>query len=117
MPLGVRRVVSLEPGVIDREIQDVYLLLRDLPLTAYHPDPDEIDGLALLDAKEAAHLHAGTIEHAAAEVLPRGATATETRAITPADLIPGRGDYLAALARAVADVLAGRAPQALPSLP
>jgi isopentenyldiphosphate isomerase len=113
VPLGARRVVSLEPGVIDREIQDIYLLRRDLPLTAYHPDPDEIDGLALLDAGEAARLHAGTIEQATAEVLPRGATATETRRITPADLIPGRGNYLAALARAVSDVLAGRAPQAL----
>ena len=117
VPLGVRRVVSLEPGVIDREIQDIYLLRRDLPLTAYHPDPDEIDGLALLDAEEAARLHAGTIEQAAAEVLPRGATTIETRTITPADLIPGRGAYLAALARAVADVLAGRAPQGLPSIP
>jgi hypothetical protein len=110
VPLGVRRVVSLEPGVIDREIQDIYLLHRDLPLTAYRPDPDEVDGLALLDAGEAARLHAGTIAQAAAEVLPRGATTTQTRLITPADLIPGRSDYLAALARAVADVLAGRAP-------
>ena len=117
VPLGTRRVVSLEPGVIDREIQDIYLLRRDLPLTAYHPDPDEIDGLALLDAKEAARLHAGTVEQATAEVLPRGARATETRTITPADLIPGRGDYLAALARAVAEVLAGRAPQSLASIP
>ena len=117
VPLGTRRVVSLEPGVIDREIQDIYLLRRDLPLTAYHPDPDEIDGLALVDGGEAARLHAGTIEQAAAEVLPRGATATETHTITPADLIPGRGDYLAALARAVSDVLAGRAPQGLPSIP
>src|SRR2546423_10017400 len=117
VPLGVRRVVSLEPGVIDREIQDIYLVRRDLPLTAYQPDPDEIDGLGLIDAGEAARLHAGTIEQAAAEVLPRGAAATETRTITPADLIPGRGDYLAALARAVADVLAGRAPQGLPSIP
>jgi len=113
VPLGVRRVVSLEPGVIDREIQDIYLLRRDLPLTAYQPDPNEIDGLALLDAGEAARLHAGTIEQAAAEVLPRGATTTETRFITPADLIPGRGDYLAALARAVGDVLASRTPQPL----
>jgi isopentenyldiphosphate isomerase len=117
VPLGVRRVVSLEPGVIDREIQDIYLLRRDLPLTAYQPDPDEIDGLALLDAGEATRLHAGTIEQAAAEVLPRGAAATETRRITTADLIPGRADYLAALARAVSDVLAGRAPQGLPSIP
>ena len=86
VPLGVRRVVSLEPGVIDREIQDIYLLRRDLPLTAYQPDPNEIDGLALLDAGEAARLHAGTIEQAAAEVLPRGAMATETRRITTATM-------------------------------
>src|SRR5919198_904128 len=63
--------------------------------------------------EESARLHAGTIEQAVAEVLPGGATTTETRTITSADFIPGRSEYLAALARAVSDVLAGRPPQAL----
>lgn len=110
MLLGVRRVESLEPGIIDRELQDVYLLRRDLPLTAYTPDPIEIDGLALLDAHAAARLHAGMLASADAEVLLPGATSPETRAATPGDLIPGRGPYLAALARAVDDALAGRTP-------
>src|SRR5947207_3246852 len=49
----------------------------------------------------------------AAAVLPRGATTTETQFITRADLIRGRGDYLAALARAVNDVRAGGVPPSL----
>jgi isopentenyldiphosphate isomerase len=113
VPLGVRRAVSPQPGVIDREIQDIYLLRPDLPLIAYHSNPDEIDELALLDAEETPRLHAGTIEQTVAEVLPRGATTIAMRTITPADIISGRGDYPATLTRAVGDALAGRAPQPL----
>jgi hypothetical protein len=96
VPLGVRRAVS-----------------PDLPLIAYHSNPDEIDELALLDAEETPRLHAGTIEQTVAEVLPRGATTIAMRTITPADIISGRGDYPATLTRAVGDALAGRAPQPL----
>ena len=109
--LGLRRVESLEPGIIDREIQDIYLLRRDLPLTAYIPDPVEIDGLALLDAHDAVRLHAGSIASVAAAALPRGADAPEQRTITATDLIPDRGAYLAAIASGVDDVLAGRQPE------
>jgi isopentenyldiphosphate isomerase len=111
--LGLRRVESREPGIVDREVQDIYVLRRDLPLTAYQPDPVEIDGLALLDAGGAAQLHDGSLDHLDAEVLPRGAATPRTAAITSDDLIPGRGPYIAALARAVGDVLAGRTPRGL----
>ena len=113
VPVGVRRVESLEPGIVDRELQDIYLLRRDLPLTAYHPDPVEIDGLALLDAADAACLHEGAITCLDATFLVRGATTAEHRAVTAADLIPNRGPYIAAIARAVADLLAGRTPSSL----
>lgn len=109
--LGLRRIESLEPGIIDRELQDIYLLRRDLPLTAYIPDPIEIDGLALLDAQEAARLHAGMVSAIEAEVLPRTSAAPERRIITSGDIIPNRGHYLELIARAVTDILAGRMPQ------
>ncbi len=120
IPLGERRVESREPGVNDREIQDVYLLRRDLSLTAYQPDPDEIGALVLLDAADAAWLHAEVIESeydeipsAEAESLPIGSASPRPIAVTPRDLIPGRGAYITTIAGAVADVLAGRPPRKL----
>jgi isopentenyldiphosphate isomerase len=111
--LGVRRVESRDRGIVDRELQDIFLLRRDLALTAYRPDPQEIDGLALLSVADAVLLHAGTLDRATALVLPRGAAAPERAAVTPSDLIPGRGPYLAALARAIDDAQAGRHPRDL----
>ncbi len=43
---GVRvRSSEAEPGIIDREIQDVFLWRRDDSLESYTPDPVELDGL------------------------------------------------------------------------
>ena len=103
-----RRVESREPGIADRELQDIYLLRRDLPLTAYRPDPVELAALALLDARDAARLHAGEIERAEAHLLPVGAARPHAYSVTAADLIPGRGPYLAVVAHAVTEALAGR---------
>lgn len=113
IPLGLRRVESREPGVIDREIQDIYLLCRDLSPAAYQPQDDEIDALTLLDAWEAARLHDGTITRLDGELWPRHATGPYAYTFTADDLIPERGPYIAALARGVDDVLAGRLPRKL----
>ncbi len=113
VPIGLRTVVSLEPGIVDRELQDIYLLRRNLPLTAYVPDPMELDGLALLDAAAAAALHAGTLAELDGEFLPRGSATTTIRRFTADDLIPERGPYMGAVAAAVAEILAGRPPRPL----
>lgn len=45
-PLGVRVCANeAEPGVIDRELQDVFLLRDDRPLEAYRPYPIELAAL------------------------------------------------------------------------
>ncbi len=123
IPLGVRRMESRGSGIDDRELQDIYLLRRDLPLTAYRPDPVELDALVLLDAADAAWLHAEEIEpeselddipSAEAVSLVVGPNvAIRPITVTPRDLIPGRGSYITAIARAVGDVLAGRPPRQL----
>jgi len=119
-------VESVEPvpssPIVDRELQDVYLLRRDLPLTAYRPDPVELDALALLDVGGAVRLHAvapdpaddagapGGAVSLRADLLPVGATSVQAYTFTPRDVIPGRERYIAAVARAVGDMLAGRPP-------
>ncbi len=103
-----RRVESLEPGIADRELQDILLLRRDLPLTAYRPDPVELAALALLDARDAARLHVGELQRIEAQWLPIGAARPHAHEVTAADLIPDRGPYLAVVAHAVAEALAGR---------
>ncbi len=113
IPLGVRKVVSIEPRIVDRELQDVFLLRRDLPLDAYVMDAAEIDALVLLDADDAAALHAGSSGAVRGPFLARGSTIAEERTFTANDLIPERGPYLAVVAGAVDDVLAGRPPRRL----
>lgn len=115
IPLGVRTIISLEPGIVDRELQDIYILRRDLPLTAFRPDPVEIDGLAMLDMWGAARLHGGEQDAVSGDFLPRGAEAPYLRRFTYGDVIPDRGSYVGAVARAVDDVLAGRPPRAVSS--
>jgi isopentenyldiphosphate isomerase len=45
-----REVVRYASGLRDREYQDVYVLYDDRPLGAYAPDPEEVIGLALVEA-------------------------------------------------------------------
>lgn len=116
VPLGVRRVESREPGIVDRELQDVYLLRRDLPLTSYRLDSDEIDALLLIDGADAARLHGGAPGPAdadvnvEAEVLALGAASSRRHTYAHGELpvIPGRAPYIGAIARAVSDLRAGR---------
>jgi isopentenyldiphosphate isomerase len=42
---GTRVIADEEPPWMDREFEEVYLLRDDRPLTAYQPDPVEVDAL------------------------------------------------------------------------
>ncbi len=44
--LGTRQCLSeAEPGILDREVQEVFLLRNDRPLTDYRPNPSELSAL------------------------------------------------------------------------
>jgi isopentenyldiphosphate isomerase len=116
IPIGVRSVSSVEPGITDNELQDIYLLRRDMPLAAYRPDTVELDGVALLDGAAAVTLHDGMVQEIKAAFLPRDGTKVVTRSFTVDDVIPDRGAYIRAVARAVGDVLVGRPPRRLEDL-
>lgn len=110
LPIGVRRIESIEGAVIDREQQDVYIMESALPLDVYHPAPDEVAGLVLIDVRDAVRLHEGTLERAIAVEAAVGASSPIERIVTAADLIPQRGSYLTAIAKAIAAVRSGDAP-------
>ncbi|MCA9833010.1 MAG: NUDIX domain-containing protein [Thermomicrobiales bacterium] len=60
---------NLIPGVIDRELQDVYLVRDDRPLAAYAPNFAELEGLVQVPVDAADHLFRGEIESCMGRVL------------------------------------------------
>ena len=54
--LGTTHDCRLYPGMIDNELAETYLLLRDAPLESYHLDPAEVDVLYELPLTGAVHL-------------------------------------------------------------
>jgi 8-oxo-dGTP pyrophosphatase MutT (NUDIX family) len=52
---------NLIPGVLDREVQEVYLVRDDRPLAAYAPNPAELEGLIKVAVKSAGPLFRGEV--------------------------------------------------------
>ncbi len=50
---------NLIPGVLDRELQEVFLLRDDRPLTAFAPNPVELEGLVRVSLPDALRLVRG----------------------------------------------------------
>ncbi|MAG34748.1 MAG: NUDIX hydrolase [Dehalococcoidia bacterium] len=65
LPLGVRvaatRQVTAAGTVIDREFQDTYFLRDERALSAYHPSPNEVMGLAHLSVADGHELLTGMV--------------------------------------------------------
>lgn len=60
---------DLIPGVLDREVQEVYLVRDDRPLGAYAPNPAELEGLCKVIAAKAGPLFRGEVESTQGVVL------------------------------------------------
>lgn len=50
------------PGILDQEIQEVYLVRDDRPLTAYAPNPAELEGIVQVSIADAGRLFRGEVE-------------------------------------------------------
>lgn len=110
LPLGVRISVNeSEPGVLDRELQDVFLLRDDRPLTAFRPNPAELAALIRVPLAAWLDLLAGAASSVAAWSLSPGAAAPAGVALTAADLIPTVDRYLYRAAIAASLALRGEA--------
>lgn len=56
-------------GVLDREIQEVFLLREDRPLPGYRPNPAELEGIVQVPLDDAIGLFAGQVDRVAAKRL------------------------------------------------
>ena len=106
--LGNRLAVNESaPGLRDREIQSVYLLRDERPLTAYRPSPYELAALVKLPLLPLLAFLAGEIADLPAESIAPGSTEIAPITATPDDFIPNVDRYLYRVAIAISLALRG----------
>jgi isopentenyldiphosphate isomerase len=102
-PLGVRVCANeAEPGIIDHELQDVFLLRDDRPLTGYRPHPAELAALVRVDLNDLLALLGGEARTADADVFAPGDREIRRSSIGLDDFIPTIDRYFYRVAIAVA---------------
>jgi isopentenyldiphosphate isomerase len=106
--LGVRLCASeSEPGILDREIQDLFLLRDDRHLTNYRPDPAELDALVRLSINELLELFANEVDEIKGLKIRPGESSASEVAINRDDFIPTNDNYFYRVAIGAQRVLAG----------
>lgn len=103
---GTRMIASEGNGVVDREIEEVYLLRDDRPLTAYRPAPAEVDLLARVPLDAWIAFLFGESDRVTAETVAARNGATGPLAITADQLIPAPDRYYQRVALACRRALA-----------
>lgn len=108
LPLG-RRVCANEAleGIIDREVQDVFLLVDDRSLTDYRPNPAELSALVRFPLAGLIAFLAGEEPSLQGESISAGAEASELVLVGVDDFIPTVDNYSLRIAIAAANVLRG----------
>ena len=109
VPLGTRRAELEIPTGLDREFQDVFLLVRPLAPQDLRLQKEEVATIVRLRLDDVEALYEG------AEITAEEWTGTERSptSVRLTDFVLGEGDYLLQAARAARDVLAGRRPDTL----
>lgn len=107
-PVGVRKAVIEETaGVIDREIQHVYLWRVDDPLTTFAPNPDELESLVQLPLADVLGIFGDGIVAADALELKAGSTILTPTLITRSEFASGIDRYPFRVAIAAHNALRG----------
>jgi isopentenyldiphosphate isomerase len=99
-------------GLIDREIQDVFFLKREVDLARLAPDPTEVTAVALIRADFLAALARGglaAVDAPGGRVSLAGSVAAETLRLRPEDLVPRANDYYGKVARFARELVSGTA--------
>lgn len=107
-PLGVRLCASeSEPGILDREIQDLFLFRDDRRLTEYRPDPDELDALLRLPIAGLLGLFAKDVDEITGTSIRPFKTIVTDVFVGRGDFIPTNDNYFFRVAIAAGRALAG----------
>ena len=105
---GVRQAASERDGTLDREVQDVYLLRDDRPLTALRPNPAELDALVRVTVADLIALYApGGPDAVDGENLDAKTGTVSTCAVRLPDLLPSVDRYPLKVALAARALLRG----------
>lgn len=108
-PLGLRIAVGErdESGIRDRELQDVFLLRDDRPLTAYRPNAAELAALVRFPLSDLLDFFAGDRDHVTGDALAPGADDLESVTCAIDDFTPTIDRYFYRVAIAAGLVLRG----------
>jgi isopentenyldiphosphate isomerase len=108
LPAGIRLGVSEDvPGIIDREIQHVYLWRVDDPLTTFTPNPDELESLVQLPLADVLAIFGDGIVAADALELRAGSAILTPVLITRSEFADGIDRYPYRVAIAASNALRG----------
>ena len=107
-PLGVRVCANeAQPGILDREIQDVFLLRDDRPLEYLRPNPAELAALIRFPLQALVPFLAGEGFEVSGELLTPARNGTEPITARIDDFIPTVDRYFLRIAVAAQHVLRG----------
>jgi hypothetical protein len=107
-PLGVRVCANeAQPGIVDREIQDVFLWRDDRPLEDFRPNPAELAALIRFPLETLVPFLAGETSEIGGESQAPLATQAEPITARIEDFIPTIDRYFLRIAIAAQQVLRG----------
>ena len=107
-PLGIRICANeAEHGIVDRELQDVFLLRDDRPLVEFRPNPAELAGLARFPLPMLIPFLAGEVTPVRGESFSAGDAAAMPTIASSRDFIPPIDRYFLRVALAANNALRG----------
>jgi isopentenyldiphosphate isomerase len=107
-PLGVRICANeAQPGIIDREIQDIFFMRDDRPLAGFRPNPAELAALVRFPLETLVPFLAGEAREIQGEAITPGTTRITPIIARIDDFIPTVDRYFLRMAIAAERVLLG----------
>jgi len=105
---GIRRgILETDSGIRDHEIQRVFFVRNDAPLTDYRPNPAELAGLIEISLDDILELASGTRDSATVDVLDASTLTVESGQIKRPELARSADRYFYRVAIAARLFLAG----------
>lgn len=106
--LGLRRRVDDHaPGLLDRELQDIWVTRAPIPLEGLRPDPTEVSGLLALRIDEALALFRGEVSAVAGLAIDAAGRVTEASPVTLAGFVGARDGYYVRALRSILALIEG----------